>query len=103
MTGGLAELIEAFSQDETGEDAATGYVLAGADVYLVVVNPFRDEETQEIRPGSYLSPGRRLDNEYLEYIGSAYELPELSLVKDTYKAKQHGRNQVFVIDDRSYP
>jgi two-component system cell cycle response regulator len=83
MAGGLAELIEASFQDEINEGAVAGYVLAGADVYLVALGPFRDEETEKVRPGSYLSLGRRLDDEYLGFIVSTYELPELSLVKNT--------------------
>lgn len=84
MSGGLEDLIEESLQDQAGEEGAVaGYVLAGTDIYLVVLSPFKDEKTEEIRPDSYLSLGRRLDAEYIGELESSYELPGLRLVNKT--------------------
>jgi diguanylate cyclase (GGDEF)-like protein len=84
MSGGLEDLIEESLQDqEGGEGAVAGYVLAGTDIYLVVLSPFKDEKTEEIKPDSYLSLGRRLDTEYIGQLESSYELPGLRLTDKT--------------------
>ncbi|MEA5447838.1 diguanylate cyclase [Leptolyngbya sp. CCNP1308] len=80
MSGGLEDLIEESLQNQEGDEGSVaGYVLAGTDIYLVALSPFKDEKTEEIRPDSYLSLGRRLDAEYIGKLESSYELPGLRL------------------------
>ena len=101
MAGGLAGLIEASLQDDSDDATVNGYVKAGTDIYLVVLGPFRDEETEEIRSDSYLSMGRRLDPKYIAELESSYELPGLNLVANdreavgNYKALVNGSDQVI--------
>ena len=101
MSGGLEDLIEASLQDEEDEGTVARYVLAGADIYLVALSPFRDEETEQIRADSYLSLGKRLDVEYIGELESTYELPGLRLVNDAeektanYKALLDGADRTI--------
>jgi two-component system cell cycle response regulator len=85
MSGGLEDLIEASLRDTSAEGTVVGYVLAGTDVYLVALGPFIDEETEAIRPDSYLALGRRLDADYIGELASSYELPGLRLVNEPEK------------------
>jgi diguanylate cyclase (GGDEF)-like protein len=86
MSGGLKDLIAASLQNATEGQIVAGYVTAGRDIYLVALSPFRNEETAAIRPGTYLSMGRRLDADYIETLATAYELPGLHLADPTEAA-----------------
>ena len=86
MSGGLGDLIGVSLQDQEGDGTVSGYVQAGGDIYLVALGPFRDEETEEIRPDGYLSLGRRLDAEYIGELKSSYDLPGLRLVNGAEEA-----------------
>ncbi|RZM79474.1 sensor domain-containing diguanylate cyclase [Leptolyngbya iicbica] len=83
MAGGLEELIATSLQSEVDEGMVAGYITAGRDIYLVALSPFINEETEAVRPGSYLSMGRRLDDDYIEELAAAYELPGLHLAHPT--------------------
>jgi diguanylate cyclase (GGDEF)-like protein len=80
LSSGLNDLIAADLQlDDETRGSASGYIQYGEDLFIVFLESLRDEISEEIRPGMYLAVGRRLDQEYIEYLQSRYRLPGLHL------------------------
>lgn len=81
LANGLDNYIEESLLSDESSGTVKGNILVDSEVFFVALSPFRDEETGEIRPDSYLVYGRSMDVEYLSALEASYELPGLRLAR----------------------